>query len=226
MSNNLITESKSSISFLKRLNNKNKNNTGLTKNNNSSSKRSTLNMLAQPAPPDKSLNQIDSNNNHLILSSGSSSTTHSSSPSSSCSAINASSNSTSTTTQIPTVSSTSSSVTSLSSDSSSCQQQLNKKLNKENLAKNLVLTTPAVVSPPQPNTHLSKSIKYGELILLGHNGCINPANSIQSKINCSSSRRRSKFVLKMRDKPNGVKPCSQHSCQTNQEVNVSKFKNI
>ena len=61
----------------------------------------------------------------------------------------------------------------------------------------------------------NKNIKYGELIVLGHNG------SIKAEDLGKSSRRRSKFSLQIKDKPNGVKPYIQHNCQSSNEVNVS-----
>lgn len=60
------------------------------------------------------------------------------------------------------------------------------------------------------------SIKYGELVVLGYNGSIN---------NSTSPRRKSKFMLKRRDLPNGVKPASQHFVQSSQEADVSLRKN-
>lgn len=61
------------------------------------------------------------------------------------------------------------------------------------------------------------SIKYGELVVLGYNGSIS---------NTTSPRRKSKFMLKRRDLPNGVKPASQHFVQSSQEADVSSRKLI
>lgn len=66
----------------------------------------------------------------------------------------------------------------------------------------------------------SESIKYGELIVLGYNGCIGNGTSSGHNQFVNSSRRKSKFILKSRDKPNGVKPATQHVLQTSQEVDV------
>jgi hypothetical protein len=63
----------------------------------------------------------------------------------------------------------------------------------------------------------NKNIKYGELLVLGHNG------SIKAEDSAKSSRRKSKFSLRIRDKSNGVKPYIQHNCQSTNEVNVSIF---
>ena len=73
----------------------------------------------------------------------------------------------------------------------------------------------------QKQSSSKKNIKYGELLVLGHNGYIKNSDSNSNKINCASSRRKSKFSLKIRDKSNGVKPWSQHIFQNNQEANVS-----
>lgn len=74
----------------------------------------------------------------------------------------------------------------------------------------------------------SDYIKYGELIVLGYNGYINPITANLSsfiKMNDLNNinRRKSKYILKRRDKANGVKPFSQHNCQSFQEVNVRYF---
>lgn len=82
-------------------------------------------------------------------------------------------------------------------------------------------------------THQTKSeaklAKYGELIVLGNNGClknIETAQSAESKSSFSSTRRKSKFILKTRDKPNGVKPFTQHNCLSSNDINVSFLKTI
>jgi hypothetical protein len=71
----------------------------------------------------------------------------------------------------------------------------------------------------------SNSIKYGELIVLGYNGCItNTKTGSAMHDPCHSyhsSRRKSKFSIKRRDKPNGVKPAFQYTCKSSQEVNVN-----
>lgn len=75
------------------------------------------------------------------------------------------------------------------------------------------------------------SFKYGELVVLGYNGCIDkhfPYQSSKSHSNhciANSSRRKSKFVLSKRDKANGVRPATQHNCQTTQEVENLMLKN-
>ncbi len=76
-------------------------------------------------------------------------------------------------------------------------------------------------------TTSNSTLKYGELIVLGYNGCItnmktghgmhDPCHSYHS------SRRKSKFSIKRRDKPNGVKPAFQFTCKSSQEVNVNCF---
>lgn len=89
------------------------------------------------------------------------------------------------------------------------------------------------------NNSNKDTVKYGELIVLGYNGCINNhpaslfsmndnkantnANLFNNLNNFNSTRRKSKFVLKARDKPNGVKPAQQHNCQSSLEVNVCQF---
>jgi hypothetical protein len=62
----------------------------------------------------------------------------------------------------------------------------------------------------------SNSIKYGELIVLGYNGCINATDPKLS----ANTRRKSKYVLKPRSEPNGVKPSTQHFVQSSQEADV------
>jgi hypothetical protein len=71
------------------------------------------------------------------------------------------------------------------------------------------------------------STKYGELIVLGYNGCIgvnsfnDPKALNPGYTNNSMSRRKSKYILKSRDKPNGVRPATQHIVQSSQEAEVS-----
>lgn len=71
-------------------------------------------------------------------------------------------------------------------------------------------------TPTETRRINATSIKYGELVILGYNGSIPNSNS---------PRRKSKFVLKRRDLPNGVKPASQHFVQSSQEADVSSPKN-
>ena len=82
--------------------------------------------------------------------------------------------------------------------------------------------------------HQNAPVKYGELIVLGYNGCISPNLLNESKINVINSaantnnsanmnRRKSKYVLNCRDKPNGVKPATQHIVQSSQEADVREF---
>ena len=69
---------------------------------------------------------------------------------------------------------------------------------------------------------------YGELVVLGHNGCINLNSSSNVKSSVTSSRRKSKFQLNMREISNGLKPSTQHNCQSSDELNVRlkiKIKN-
>jgi hypothetical protein len=81
---------------------------------------------------------------------------------------------------------------------------------------------------------MDTSTKYGELIVLGYNGCIGVGssssndpprsnlagyNNNNSNIN-SMSRRKSKYIIKSRDKPNGVRPATQHIVQSSQEAEV------
>jgi hypothetical protein len=54
----------------------------------------------------------------------------------------------------------------------------------------------------------------------------NNQNHHHSHHNFSSSRRKSKYALKRREKPNGVKPSSQHNFQSASEANVSKKKQL
>jgi hypothetical protein len=70
-------------------------------------------------------------------------------------------------------------------------------------------------------TEKLNSFKYGELIVLGHNGCIRNQQDSLDKKSYSSSRRKSKFELFKNDKPNGVIKSSQINCETSQDVNVS-----
>jgi hypothetical protein len=83
----------------------------------------------------------------------------------------------------------------------------------------------------------AKSVKYGELIVLGYNGCIGQTGSSgsgggsggvmsrallkQNGGSLDTGRRRSKFVLKLRETPNGVKKHSQHILPPEQ-VDVSR----
>jgi hypothetical protein len=64
---------------------------------------------------------------------------------------------------------------------------------------------------PELRRVASASIKYGELVVLGYNGAINSNNP----------RRKSKYALKRRETPNGVKPTSQHVLQSPQEADVN-----
>jgi hypothetical protein len=91
--------------------------------------------------------------------------------------------------------------------------------NSESTKENLVQQQPQQPQQPQQQQlqHKqvnNKNIKYGELIVLGHNG------SIKAEDSAKSSRRKSKFSLRIRDKSNGVKPYIQHNCQSTNEVNV------
>jgi hypothetical protein len=78
------------------------------------------------------------------------------------------------------------------------------------------------------NTRESSSrVHYGELIVRGYNGKIayptDPKDPFNELLNSSKDylvRRKSKFTLKKRSKPNGVKPDSQHSCKDREEINV------
>jgi hypothetical protein len=75
----------------------------------------------------------------------------------------------------------------------------------------------------------STSTKYGELIVLGYNGCIGSPDTNSAIVganNSNMSRRRSKYVLKSRDKPNGVRPATQHTVQSSQEADVIYKKKI
>lgn len=72
------------------------------------------------------------------------------------------------------------------------------------------------------------SVKYGELIVLGYNGCIsstllNESNKLSNDINNNSNvnRRKSKYILKSREKANGVRPSTQHIVQSSQEADVN-----
>lgn len=70
-----------------------------------------------------------------------------------------------------------------------------------------------------------ESVKYGELIVLGYNGCISQSSYTSSSLirvngtNNAANRRKSKYILKRREKPNGVRPATQHNCQSSQEAN-------
>ena len=61
---------------------------------------------------------------------------------------------------------------------------------------------------------------YGELVVLGHNGCISSNPSSQAKSSITSSRRKSKFQLSMKESPNGLKPSTKHNCLSSDELNV------
>jgi len=87
------------------------------------------------------------------------------------------------------------------------------------------------VTKRQATEPACNSIKYGELIVLGYNGCITnmkTGNAMHDPCHSyHSSRRKSKFSIKRRDKPNGVKPAFQFTCKSSQEVNVnSTFKSF
>lgn len=86
--------------------------------------------------------------------------------------------------------------------------------NSESTKENLVQQQPQQQQLQHKQVN-NKNIKYGELIVLGHNG------SIKAEDSAKSSRRKSKFSLRIRDKSNGVKPYIQHNCQSTNEVNVS-----
>ena len=87
--------------------------------------------------------------------------------------------------------------------------------NSESTKENLVQQQQQQQQQLQHKQENNKNIKYGELIVLGHNG------SIKAEDSAKSSRRKSKFSLRIRDKSNGVKPYIQHNCQSTNEVNVS-----
>lgn len=73
-----------------------------------------------------------------------------------------------------------------------------------------------------------KPIKYGELVVLGYNGCINHpsvTDDTPKSSNVFSKRRRSKFILQPRDKPTGVKPAQQFNCHNKQDFNNVFTKN-
>ncbi len=124
------------------------------------------------------------------------------------------------------VTSLSRSLSSRSIESSSSQTKIDGKENMAdaNLNRKILIKPNHQHKQPSntntPNNNNTNNIKYGELIVLGHNGYIKNSDSNSNKINCASSRRKSKFSLKIRDKPNGVKPWSQHIFQNNQEANV------
>ena len=67
---------------------------------------------------------------------------------------------------------------------------------------------------------MTKKLK---LNLNSYNGCIGQATLKQdgssSKV-INSSRRKSKFLLNAREKPNGVKPSAQFSCHNKQDFEV------
>jgi hypothetical protein len=126
------------------------------------------------------------------------------------------------------VTSLSRSLSSRSIESSSSQTKIDGKENMTdaNLNRKILIKPNHQHKQPSntntPNNNNNNNIKYGELIVLGHNGYIKNSDSNSNKINCASSRRKSKFSLKIREKPNGVKPCSQHNFQNNQEANVCR----
>ncbi|ESO12018.1 hypothetical protein HELRODRAFT_184813 [Helobdella robusta] len=57
------------------------------------------------------------------------------------------------------------------------------------------------ISAANSTTQTSNSVKYGELVILGYNGCL---------FNGDKGRRRSKFQLFKRQVPNGVKAAKHH----------------
>lgn len=79
----------------------------------------------------------------------------------------------------------------------------------------------------------NNTVKYGELVVLGYNGCITqpikPEEISKQKTSYSinSKRRKSKFQLEAKDKPSGVKPSTQYNCHTKQDLNnlISKNEN-
>ncbi|CAF0998289.1 unnamed protein product [Brachionus calyciflorus] len=86
----------------------------------------------------------------------------------------------------------------------------------ESDSNNNLLIYPKIDSNSEPRRLNATCIKYGELVVLGYNGGLKNSNQ---------SRRKSKFVLNRRDLPNGVKPCSQHVLQTQQEADNLIQKN-
>lgn len=94
------------------------------------------------------------------------------------------------------------------------------------LQSNLKAKSKSVTNNARENLY-RESAFYGELIVLGHNGQItnprdsrNPFYELIHSNRDYSVRRKSKFVLQKRSKPNGVKPDSQHYCNNGEEVNV------
>lgn len=80
----------------------------------------------------------------------------------------------------------------------------------------------------------SDVVKYGELVVLGHNGCISQTvtcDEIMSQKKNSgsifSNRRKSKFLLESKEKPTGVKPSAQFNCHNKQDLSnvISKNEN-
>lgn len=94
----------------------------------------------------------------------------------------------------------------------------------------LNLKKPAPVTYRQ-HKEPEKTAKYGELVLLGYNGCINhPSNDSSSLIKSSSiysSRRKSKFLLQPREKASGVKASKQINYHTKHDFDnaISKSEN-
>lgn len=125
----------------------------------------------------------------------------------------------------PSASSTSSSSNSFSSSSIySDKQNLHIDSNNNSTELNTNNLFPKL-SNKENNNQTPSPVKYGELIVLGYNGCISNQQSSKSSASGSnstqnSSRRKSKYILKSRDKANGVKPTSQHILQSSQEVDV------
>ena len=113
----------------------------------------------------------------------------------------------------------------------SCKKISNSSNDLDNVNKNYLVDTNLFSSnySCSNKNNANESIKYGELIVLGYNGCINPASmNLSSSIKMNDlnniNRRKSKYILKRKEKPNGVKPATQHNCQSFQEINVSILK--
>lgn len=160
---------------------------------------------------DQKLNKIDSNNNQFSLDLKKSSLV-----------INKKSQSSHKFTPISSTSTVSSVSLASSNDNVSHtyeQQHINKKYQRSEKENHFKKTDDARV--PQA-INKGDVIKYGELVVLGYNGCINqPSRSDDPSKAIFSKRRKSKFMLQAKEKATGVKPSMQFNCHSKQDLNVN-----
>jgi hypothetical protein len=90
-------------------------------------------------------------------------------------------------------------------------------------------STEVVPKPEVQKKDAVTPVKYGELVILGYNGCIAQPTKCDEVLNLHrsgsvySKRRKSKFILQAKERPSGVKPSAQFNCHSKQDLNVSGF---